>query len=90
MIYNHSFHTVIGWYDDNETIVNHIWDNTMKDNSVIENVVDQAREQHIKSVQFFPQLHPDWLIDKEKSQRVNQAIHKEFLRRISAERAEGE
>lgn len=42
MIYDNRFHTIIYGYEDNEAVVNHIWNNMVADNDKVENVVDQV------------------------------------------------
>ena len=84
---------VHGGYDGNTAVVDHIWDNlyAKESNNVIENVVGQAPDQQTDQREILvPQIHPDWLNDKEKSQRDEKYIRNEVLRRLVVERADGQ
>ena len=78
MVYNNLFQTVMGGYDENEAVVNHIWDN----------LVSTQREhavEHSTEVGPVSALYSDWLTHEDLSQRDNQNIHNEVVRRMAAQ-----
>ena len=44
IIYDNSFHTVMGGDEDNDAIVDHIWSNLVADNEAVEKVTDTTVE----------------------------------------------
>ena len=53
VVYDNKFKTVIGGYDDNDSLLSHIWDSLVQDNS--ENVIQQATLEQ----KPLPQFHTD-------------------------------
>ena len=46
VIYDNIFHTVMGGEENNEVVVNYIWENLMNDLDEVEDAVDPGSETH--------------------------------------------
>jgi len=51
VIYDHKFETVMGGYEDNDAVADHIWNNLMIDENVVDNVLDQVDHGDVQRVQ---------------------------------------
>ena len=79
----------MGGYEDNDAVVDHIWNNFMTDENVVDNVLNLVDHGDVQRVQQVPYIHTDWLNEQEMTKRDKDAIHREVLRRLTMERAEG-
>jgi len=66
----------MGGYDDNDAVVDHIWNNLMTDESAVENVVECVENGDVQGVKRIPHVHADWLNKPEKAQRGQDAIQR--------------
>ena len=63
VVYDNKFETVIGGYDKNNLLSDHIWSSLAMDDTEI-TLQEEAFEQEL-----LPQLHEDWLTPDERIQR---------------------
>ena len=90
VIYDHKFETVMGGYDENDAVVDHIWNNLLIDESAVENVVEYVENGDVQRVKCVPHVHADWLNESEKAQRGKDAVQSEVSRRLAMELAQEE
>ena len=76
VIYDPQFQTVIGGYENNDAVANHIWHKLVQNESENE-LVEADKEQ--KSL---PSLHKDWLTQGELTGREERSISSEVMMRI--------
>ena len=63
VVYDNEFQTVIGGYDDNETLAPNIW------KTLCTNSKENAAEDMTSNDSRLPRLHKDWLLHEEKEDR---------------------
>ena len=98
VIYDHKFETVMGGYEYNEAVADHIWSNLIVDKNAVDNAVahaengdDQRVQRDVKNgegqrVTRMPHVHADWLNEPEKVQRDKNAFHRAVQDKLTAER----
>ena len=81
VVYDNLFQTVMGGYENNDTISDHIWSSLVQGS---DNVTEQAVAEH----EPVPPVHADWLDPTEQHHRREQFLGEEVNRRVRMDRDE--